>query len=166
MKRRKTYQNLVQSILLNALLVLMICFTQKVNAQNSLLQNKISIDITELSINDALDSIAAKNNCYFTYNSDLFTNKKKLSIKADEVEFEILLRKIVQDTSLTFQVVNKHINFFHFFFIGGLLFYFCLFFSRANGYLSGRRLSFKPLLNNYGRFDQKGDHKNAKSKNA
>ena len=109
MKRRKTYQNLVQSILLNALLVLMICFTQKVNAQNSLLQNKISVDLSELSINDALDSIAAKNNCYFTYNSDLFTNKKKLSIKADEVEFEILLRKIVQDTSLTFQVVNKHI---------------------------------------------------------
>ncbi|WP_321316853.1 carboxypeptidase-like regulatory domain-containing protein [Labilibaculum sp.] len=109
MKSRKTYQNLVQSIILNALLVLIVCSSHTSNAQNSLLQNKISIDITELSINDALDSIAAKNNCYFTYNSDLFANQKKLNLKADEVEFEILLRKIVQDTSLTFQVVNRHI---------------------------------------------------------
>ncbi|BAX82019.1 carboxypeptidase-like regulatory domain-containing protein [Labilibaculum antarcticum] len=110
MKSRKTYQKTVRSKLSYALLVLLICFAQStLSAQESLLQNKISIDITELSINDALDSLAAKNNCYFTYNSDLFTNNEKLSLKANDIEFEVLLRKIIQDTSLTFQVVNRHI---------------------------------------------------------
>ncbi|PKQ60489.1 hypothetical protein BZG02_19240 [Labilibaculum filiforme] len=109
MKKWKTYINWLQSILTYTLLALLLCFSSTAKAQSSLLKNKISIDITELSINDALDSLAAKNNCYFTYNSDLFANKKKLSLKADTLEFEILLKKIVQDTSLTFQVVNQHI---------------------------------------------------------
>ncbi len=110
MKSGKTYQKIVQRSISYALLLLLICFAQyPLSAQESLLQNKISIDVTNISINDALDSIAAKNNCYFTYNSNLFSNKEKLSLKEDDVQFEILLRKIVQDTSLKFQVVNRHI---------------------------------------------------------
>lgn len=110
MKNKKPYLKLVQSSISYALLVLLIClFHSTLSAQESLLQNKISIDITELSINDALDSIAAKNNCYFTYNSDLFTNKEKINLKANDIEFKVLLRKIVQDTSLKFQVVNRHV---------------------------------------------------------
>ncbi len=110
MKNRKTYQKIVRSKLSKALLVLIICFASyTLSAQESLLKNKISIDIRELSITDALDSIAAKNNCYFTYNSDLFTSKEKLTLKANDIEFEVILRKIVKDSSFKFQVVNKHI---------------------------------------------------------
>jgi len=110
MKSKTTYLKLVQSSISYALPVLLMClFHSTLSAQESLLQNKISIDIKELSINDALDSIAAKNKCFFTYNSDLFENQKKINLKANNVEFKFLLRKIVQDTSLNFQVVNRHI---------------------------------------------------------
>lgn len=110
METKKLYRKLVPSNTLYVLLVLLIClFHSSLSAQESLLQNKISIELKELSVSDALDSIAAKYNCYFTYNSDLFKDHEKINLTAKSLELGLLLQKIIQDSSLNFQIVNRHI---------------------------------------------------------
>ncbi|WP_372751566.1 carboxypeptidase-like regulatory domain-containing protein [Labilibaculum sp.] len=110
MKNRKADIQLMQRIISFALVQLLICLTPfSLFAQENLLQKKISINIHELTIADALDSIAAQNHCYFTYNSNLFADREKISLKEDNIQFEELLRNIIQDSSLAFQLLNKHI---------------------------------------------------------
>lgn len=92
------------------LIILSICIISfQLSAQENLLQNKISVNFTALSIPDALDSLAVKNNCYFTYNSNLFKEEKKLSLKETNKPLRIILRKLIPDTSLCFQLINRHI---------------------------------------------------------
>jgi hypothetical protein len=113
MVQAKAYLQIAQRMTSFALLMLLMLLVglspHSLFAQENLLQKKVSIDIHELTISDALDTIAKQNECYFTYNSNLFTDQKKISLKENDLEFEILLRKIVQDSSLSFQLLNKHI---------------------------------------------------------
>lgn len=110
MKHQKAYLKIVQRIISIALFMLLMGSSPpSLFAQTNLLQKKISIDIHNLTVTDALDTIAKQYQCYFTYNSNLFTDQKKISLKEKDLEFEALLQKIVQDSSLSFQLLNKHI---------------------------------------------------------
>ncbi len=110
MKTEKAHIEFICGPLLKSMLVVFICqFTFQLSAQNNLLQNKISVNFKELPITDALDTLAKKNDCYFTYNSNLFSKEKKISLKETETPLNIILRKLIPDTNLTFQLVNKHI---------------------------------------------------------
>lgn len=95
---------------LKCLFVISICLINfQLTAQETLLQNKTSIKFTELSITDALDSLATKNDCYFTYNSNLFSEDKMVSLDEINTPLDIILRKLIPDTTLSFQLVKKHI---------------------------------------------------------
>lgn len=78
-------------------------------AQNNPLENKITINVQKIAIDKLLDSLSRSNNCHFTYNSDVISANKIISLQTKNEELESVLRKIIPDTSLTFQVVNRHI---------------------------------------------------------
>lgn len=78
-------------------------------AQNKGLKQKISIQLKEVSLEAALDSIAKLTNTYLTYNANILVNKPKVSLIAKEEVLYDVLRQIIPDVNLDFQLVNKQI---------------------------------------------------------
>jgi len=78
-------------------------------AQNKGLDQKISINLSQLSLENALDSIAKKTNTYFTYDASILANKPLVNLVANEEILYDVLRQIVRDTTYDFQLINKQI---------------------------------------------------------
>lgn len=78
-------------------------------AQKKGLDQKISISLNQVSLENALDSIAKKTNTYFTYDASILVNKPKVNIVANQEVLYDVLRQIIPDTTLNFQLVNKQI---------------------------------------------------------
>lgn len=78
-------------------------------AQNKDINQKITISLHEISLENALDSIAKKTNTYFTYDTSILLNKPLVNLVANEEILYDILRKIVPDTTLDFQLMNKQI---------------------------------------------------------
>ena len=76
------------------------------------LNQKITIDLKEVSLESALDSIAKKTNTYFTYDTRILLNKPSININVNEAVLSDVLRQIIPDTTLTFQLINKQIIIF------------------------------------------------------
>ncbi len=96
-------------------LILFFClFTTSVIslAQNKDLNQKISISLKEISLEKALDSIAQKTNTYFTYDARILLNKPLVNIEVSEAVLDDVLRQIIPDTTLNFQLINKQIIIF------------------------------------------------------
>jgi len=81
-------------------------------AQNKDINQKISISLNEISLENALDSIAKKTNTYFTYDARILLDKPLVNIEASEVVLYDVLRQIIPDTTLNFQLLNKQIIIF------------------------------------------------------
>ncbi|MRT93216.1 carboxypeptidase-like regulatory domain-containing protein [Ancylomarina sp. 16SWW S1-10-2] len=96
-------------------LIIFLCFfTASVIslAQNKDLNQKITICLKEISLENALDSIAQKTNTYFTYDARILQNKALVNIEVKEVVLAVVLRQIIPDTTLNFQQINKQIIIF------------------------------------------------------
>ncbi|WP_209319910.1 carboxypeptidase-like regulatory domain-containing protein [Ancylomarina longa] len=78
-------------------------------SQENILNNQISIHLSNLTIESALDSIALKENIHFTYQSEIFYDKKKMSIIAENEKLLVILRRLIPDTTLDFQALNRHV---------------------------------------------------------
>ncbi|MFT5748811.1 MAG: hypothetical protein ACI93S_000058 [Ancylomarina sp.] len=78
-------------------------------AQNKDLNQKISISLVEISLENALDSIGQKTNTYFTYDARILLNKPLVNIKTNDAILYDVLRQIIPDTTLNFQLINKQI---------------------------------------------------------
>ncbi|WP_372645911.1 hypothetical protein, partial [Ancylomarina sp.] len=78
-------------------------------AQNKGLNQKISISLKEISLEKALDSIARKTNTYFTYDASILIDRPHVNIQAKEEILYNVLRQIIPDTTLDFQLINKQI---------------------------------------------------------
>jgi hypothetical protein len=104
----KTYDtNLIKRIFFFSILVFL-CVNAGL-AQSNLLDKKIQLDLSETSIDNALDSIEQKADCYFTYSADLFVDRKNVSLRANNEKLSTVLRKLIPDKNLNFHVTNKHI---------------------------------------------------------
>ncbi|MCY1636171.1 carboxypeptidase-like regulatory domain-containing protein [Marinifilum sp. D737] len=88
-------------------ILLFLCFNTK--AQIHLLDKKINLNLSETPIESALDSIEQKAQCYFTYNADLFKDRKPLNITIKNEKLSSVLRKLIPDKDLNFHVTKKHI---------------------------------------------------------
>ena len=91
-------------------LILFLClFTTSVIslAQTKDLNQKISINLKEISLEKALDSIAQKTNTYFTYDASILLNKPLVNIEANEAVLYDILRQIIPDSTLNFQLNKK-----------------------------------------------------------
>ncbi|MGQ1909982.1 carboxypeptidase-like regulatory domain-containing protein [Marinifilum sp. RC60d5] len=78
-------------------------------AQNTILNKKLSLNYSNISIDDALDSIAKKSSCYFTYNSDLFKSRNHINLVTKNQELNDILRIIIPDSTLNFHADGPHI---------------------------------------------------------
>jgi hypothetical protein len=108
MNKIKTY-NLCLIKRLSILFILaFVCFNSGL-AQTNVLDKKIQLVLNETSIDNALDSIEQKADCYFTYSSDLFINRKSVNLTANNEKLSSVLRKLIPDKDLSFHVTNKHI---------------------------------------------------------
>lgn len=85
-----------------------ICFNVA-PAQSNLLDKKIKLDLSDTSIENALDSIEKKADCYFTYSSDLFKNRESVDLTSNNEKLSSVLRKLIPDKNLNFHVTQKHI---------------------------------------------------------
>nr|WP_320119380.1 carboxypeptidase-like regulatory domain-containing protein [uncultured Marinifilum sp.] len=92
------------------LLVALLCLIHfNLASQNTILDKKLSLNYSNISIDNALDSIAKKGNCYFTYNSDLFKSRNNINLSTNNEELEGILRKIIPDSTLNFHADGPHI---------------------------------------------------------
>ena len=103
---RKYHQSLMKRI---CLLFVMIFLCYQGNAQVSLLDKKIQLTLNGTTIDNALDSLEQKADCYFTYNADLFKNRKTLNLDVKNEKLSSVLRKLIPDKNLSFHVTKKHI---------------------------------------------------------
>ncbi|RZT95447.1 carboxypeptidase-like protein [Ancylomarina subtilis] len=78
-------------------------------SQNKGLNQKISINLIDLSLENALDSIAKKTNTYFTYDASILIGKPRVNLVAEDQILKLVLRQIIPDTTLNFQLINKQI---------------------------------------------------------
>jgi hypothetical protein len=77
--------------------------------QNNGLNQKITISLKDISLEKALDSIAKSTNTYFTYDTSILQNKPQVNLVANEEILYDVLRQIIPDTTLDFQLINKQI---------------------------------------------------------
>jgi len=78
-------------------------------AQENILDKKISIRCSDISIDSALDSISKVSNCFFTYNSDLFKSKENINLLSENESIRTILRRIIPDSTLNFHTADRHI---------------------------------------------------------
>jgi len=79
----------------------------------SLLDRRVSINIKNVSIYEALNRIGEISGCYFIYDSkDVRSDKKLTSVEASNETLVNLLRKTLVDPSLEFKVIEKHVLIF------------------------------------------------------
>jgi uncharacterized protein (UPF0248 family) len=77
--------------------------------QDNLLDKKISIKLSNQNIHNSLDSLAKISDCYFTYNPDLFDGDVNFNLKFQNQKLSSVLRKIIPDTTLSFEQLDRHI---------------------------------------------------------
>lgn len=101
-------------------IILIICFVFSF-AQQSILNQKISFKSKNQSLYDVLKEIGSKTGYEFSYNADLIPSSKNISIDSDSVEFRKLLDVILDDTCLTYNVIDRQIVIHKKYSIGKLL---------------------------------------------
>ena len=79
-------------------------------ANNDLLaQKKIDIDVSNMSINKILQTIASEYKISFFYSNDLKDLKKKVSLHLNQVAIEKAMYELLKGTNLVFKFVNQQI---------------------------------------------------------
>ncbi|HPN22845.1 MAG TPA: hypothetical protein PK758_13165, partial [Tenuifilaceae bacterium] len=95
------------------LFVLMGVSIEVFSQDESLLDRRVSINIKNVSIYEALNRIGEISGCYFIYDSkDVRSDKKLTSVEASNETLVNLLRKTLVDPSLEFKVIEKHVLIF------------------------------------------------------
>ena len=107
MGKLKKYHKAFVKSLSSLFIMVFACFN--VFAQANLLDKRINLNLHETTIDNALDSIEQKADCYFTYNAALFKDRKVLDIYANNEKLSNVLRKLIPDKDLNFHVTKKHI---------------------------------------------------------
>ncbi len=80
-----------------------------IQAQDSLLHQRITIPETICSIDEALKIVEKTTGLSFSYNSGLIDKRKIITLKADQEELISVLYRIFGDASLQFSVLGRHL---------------------------------------------------------
>lgn len=87
----------------------LIMMSMSAMSQGKGLNQRITIRLNEISLEMALDSIAKKTNTYFTYNANILINTPPVKLVAEDEILYHVLRRLIPDTTLDFQLMNKQI---------------------------------------------------------
>ncbi|MFH2141455.1 MAG: STN and carboxypeptidase regulatory-like domain-containing protein [Bacteroidota bacterium] len=94
-------------IRLIAIIALLFSFT-KTSAQQTPLNKSISLNVSNITIQNALILIGEKGNFNFSYNSSIIDNDKIVSINAKNSSVEAVLNEIL-DKNIKYEVVGNHV---------------------------------------------------------
>ncbi|HJZ40213.1 MAG TPA: STN and carboxypeptidase regulatory-like domain-containing protein [Bacteroidales bacterium] len=79
------------------------------NAQDSLLYQKVSLPDTVCTVETALKMIEQATGLSFSYNSGLINKKRIISLKAENEELEKVLRRTLVEPALSFSIIGRHL---------------------------------------------------------
>jgi len=108
MKNFNKYKNTLLQILV------VVCFIFNTNisySQDSLsiLEKKISLNIKNNNLYEALNQISIKTGYNFSYNSKLISENRKIQIKVNNLPVKDVLNKLLQDSTLSYLIVSNQI---------------------------------------------------------
>ncbi|MBI9068920.1 MAG: carboxypeptidase-like regulatory domain-containing protein [Salinivirgaceae bacterium] len=86
-----------------------IVFPKTGNAQEKILDKKVSLNIHNISIDQALDKLSEQCNCYFTYNASELNGEKVISILIKNKPLKFILDTIINNSSLVYQEIKNQI---------------------------------------------------------
>lgn len=91
------------------LLILPCVYISSIFGQSSELQQKTSLRLDSMKLGDALDTISAHTNYYFTYNSNLIDEDKIVYGNYNEQPLSVVLQHVLNDSTLYFHILKKQI---------------------------------------------------------
>jgi hypothetical protein len=97
------------SILYLGLIILFIATPFYTYAQNDILKERFSFENQRASLYDILNVISKKTGYYFIYDSKIVENDKRVKLDAKNEILERILNDILNDPSLKFRTLGKHI---------------------------------------------------------
>lgn len=90
--------------------VLLVIFPQLSGyAQNSVLEEKISLACTNCTVAEALTLIESQISYYFSYNPDLFAVKKPVNLNFIKISLKEVLDAVIVDSTIKYSVIEKQI---------------------------------------------------------
>lgn len=101
-----------RSISVILLFFLLATFTRRADAQESVLDQKISIASQESTIYEVFNQITSITGYYFIYDSKLLNSDKKVKVAPEEKTLQQYLTEILDDKTLGFKIIEKHILIF------------------------------------------------------
>jgi hypothetical protein len=93
----------------NFILLVAFFWIAKVSAQEAILNQKISIEIKNLSIDKALTAIEKQIGFHFTYDADLIKSSKKINMVFRQTPLSICLDSIFQSKNLIYKIIENYI---------------------------------------------------------
>lgn len=79
------------------------------NAQNCVLDEKVSLPRQTSTVYSLLNQISRQTGCFFVYDSDIINNNRRVSIRRSRQDVRSFLHEILNDTTLHFQTIQNHI---------------------------------------------------------
>lgn len=108
--RKMLFHNGVRNIKTIAIAFLFLTLiSHKVLSQTNILDSEFTFKEGTIKTGQALDIISLKTNYNFTYDSRLIDNEKKTSLDFSETKLREILKKILQNDSLVFSVIDRYI---------------------------------------------------------
>jgi len=80
-----------------------------VAAQESFLDQPVSIPRQKTTLYEALNLIAQKTGCFFIYDSETVSNARKVKVQADGQPLRVVLDNLLDDPSLDYRELGKHV---------------------------------------------------------
>jgi len=91
-----------------SLLLLTLCLC---NIQASVYSQSVKIDLnlTDVSLKEALEALEQKTNYKFLYRVDLIDINKKTNLVANEITLDLLMDELLKDTEIGYDVINENL---------------------------------------------------------
>ncbi|WP_461639380.1 SusC/RagA family TonB-linked outer membrane protein [Labilibaculum euxinus] len=116
MKKNKTYRLLEDNGLLKMLkimrftiFILLVSVSQTFAVKSYAQLTKISLDMTNVSVEEVIDQIESNSEYFFMYNNDLIDVSRKVDIKVEEIKIDQVLDKLFEDTNVSYSILDRHI---------------------------------------------------------
>lgn len=91
------------------LFLFLISFSSKTLAQDTILDQKFSLTNPKISVYEALGEITKLTGYFFIYDSKLVDSDRMVKVSSDEKELRQILNDILDDKTLDFKVIERHI---------------------------------------------------------
>ncbi len=91
------------------IIILIITGSSIIQAQDTVLNTRISLKLNNTSISAVLKSLSRKTGYYFTYDTDVVEPEKLTSLRTDNLPLRNILDTIFHDKLLNYSVIDNHI---------------------------------------------------------